>query len=257
MRRLTTALTMAASGMLALAGCSSDGSTGVTAGNPASLDAALAQFSLPVLSSVAASVTGIASPPALDLVPSGCAYAAATQNFVCATVTVGGLTVSETVALFNAAGAPQSAYDASTTASMHMTTSVSGTMPATSVTGPLTVNEHQDLTLSGLLTPTHVMNGTTAVLLSGSVVVAGASQPASENATITMTNLALPAKAGGYPTSGSMTVDETSLLGSLSVQSTVALTFNGTSKVSVTTTVSGHVQNCVIDLTSPSAFTCG
>jgi hypothetical protein len=256
MRRLTTALTMAASGILALAGCSSDSSTGVNASNPTTLDGALAQFSMPSLFSAAASLSGISAPAALDIVPSGCTYAAASQNFVCVTVNVGGMAVSTTVTLYDASGAPQSAYNAATTAAMHVTTSATGTLPATSVTGPLALNEHQDLTLSGLLTPTHVMNGTTAVQLSGSMVMAGASTSVSENSTITMTNLALPATAGGFPSSGSMTVDELSAIGGTSVHTNIALTFNGTSKVGMVTTVSGHVQNCVIDLTSPGAFTC-
>jgi hypothetical protein len=213
------------------------------------------------LSSLAGMATALPSVPSQALVtalPSSCSYVASTSIFVCAPVTVTGLTITQSYKLLDASGKPQSAFDPNTTASIHATNSVAGTISAGG--NNLTIDETQELTLSGLLTNTHTLDGTMTMKMAGTTTVGSTVTPIASTVMMTITNLAVPRSTSGpttYPASGTITSDLTATVNNtVSASVHVEITFNGTSKVAVVMTIGGFVQHCTIDLAN-SAPTCG
>jgi hypothetical protein len=201
---------------------------------------------------------GVPSQALATPLPSNCTYVAATSRFVCPTVTVTGLTITQSYTLLDASGKPQSAFDANTTASIHATNSVAGTLSIEGTT--LTIDEAQDLTLSGLLTDAHTLNGTTTVKMAGTTTTGSTVTPLAINVTLNIKNLVVPRSSAGaktYPASGTITSDVSVTLNNTgSVSTHVELTFNGTSKVQVVVTVGVVTQHCTLDLAT-SASACG
>ena len=116
------------------------------------------------------------------------------------------------------------------------------------------------MTLSGLVTGTHTINGT------GTAHLVGALPDASSfdiRMTSSITSLILPANttpgAQVWPASGTIVVETlATLTGFPPSTSRLTLMFNGTSKVNVTVTEGGFSQTCQVDLATPAQEpTCG
>lgn len=220
-------------------------------------------LALPASTSVSASVA-----PAID--PSRCSYSASTGGFDCPAVTVGGLTVTQSYLLFDAAGKPQSRADRNTTASVRALSTMTGTLSfasgASTPGGTLTVNRRQDMTLSGLLTGRHVLNGTANMMATGTLTVGSSSQPVTLTEQETTAELVLPAATPGdttqhWPRSGSITVDATVGLGggsppAFSTAFRQQMTFNGTSTIAIVTTTAAGTKSCTVDLATKAPPVC-
>lgn len=195
--------------------------------------------------------------PAFD--PGQCTYTAASGFFVCPTLTTNGLTITRMYRLIDGAGNGQSTLDAQTSA-IETKMTVKGTPTSQSqfsTGGPFTIDGNSDMTLSGIRTDKHTLNGVSTTTLSGSFDVNGASVPINSTVVQTTTNLVLPnAKAGQkWPQSGTIILDETSnfLSTGLDVPETthVVMTFNGTSEVTVSITDPFGTSTCHFDMSNP------
>jgi hypothetical protein len=175
----------------------------------------------------------------------GCTFAAG--QFTCPPVTRNGLTINRTVTFKDATGATQSAYDAATTASIHVVASVAGDVSR----GPLTatVARNRDFTISGLAgtETTRTVNGTgTETVTHSAVSASNATRSYSLTGSSTVANVVVPVRAEGvdpWPLSGTITrtytVTHTNGAGNgRTVTRTVVVTFNGTS--TPTATVNGE-----------------
>ena len=227
--------------------CGSD-STGPTNYPPATLDQALAELSIPALSAGGASFVDVgAGAPSLD--PTSCPYSAAVQSFVCTPISESGVTVNQSFTLFNASGGKQGAFDPATTESVRANTTLGGTLVEQGTT--LTVNGQQQLTLSGLVSGPHVLNGTSTISLAGTVEDETSTYPVNITVSTTIANLVLPpnATAQAWPSSGTITVDVNGSIGPVSVsQARTTITFSGTSTVDVTMTGGGLSKSCKVNL---------
>lgn len=223
------------------------------------LSSLLAEMSPSSVSSATAFAMSRAGPlsvvtPAFD--PGQCTYTAASGFFVCPTLTTDGLTVTRMYRLIDAAGNSQLALDAQTSAiETKMTVKGTPISPSQfSTGGPMTIDGSSDMTLSGIGTDKHTLNGVSTTTLSGSFDVNGTSVPIRSTVVQTTTNLVLPnAKAGQrWPQSGTMAFDETSnfLSTSLNTPETthLVMTFNGTSIVTVTITDPFGTSTCHFDM---------
>lgn len=230
-----------------LSACSSDSSVAPNR-QPADLSQVLNEMALPSLSG-ATSLAGapVAGLPAVT--PSSCTYSASTQSFACATVTVSGLTITQSFTLLDASGRPQSTFDAATTASVHLKSTIVGTI--TSDGTSMAIDQAQDLTLSGLLTGIHTLDGTSTTKLDGTVKSGSTSVATTNTVTTTISKLVMPtdtAGANSYPSSGTITVDVETLDNGFSATVHVQVTFNGTSKVGVVISSGLFTQHCIMDL---------
>ena len=247
-------LALAAAAMLA--GCGGDSSVSTTS-TPVDLTRVFSEMSLPAVSGAtraAGGVGGAAGPTApFAGVPKGCSYTLASQSFVCAPITQGGITISQSYTLLNASGAPLASFEPTTLAAVRMQSTIDGTQIGSD---SLVIVGRQDQTLSGLQTSKHVLNGTTTTTLSGAFG-SGRFIPSAEPVTITTksttNDVVIPANsdAKAYPLSGTVALDETISLRNLPPFTTrIVLTFNGTSKVRMT--IDGvAVSGCsTIDLSS-------
>jgi len=239
-----------------VAACGSDSGTGPTATAPVDLATAFSEMSIPGLAAVASIAGGVAT-PAPTGVPSGCSYVATSQNFVCPPISASGITITSNYFLLDAAGHSMSQFDSKTISSLRVKNTIAGTI---SVEGDnFTMEGQQDQTLSGLQMSTHTLNGTSTLNMSGTGSSATIPGAFTIRSTTTITNLVLPAQssASRYPSSGTVTLDQTTSAAGLSLASRMVMTFNGTSKVAVTMTVDGHtIPGCTIDLAS-STPSCG
>lgn len=228
-----------------LAACGSDSSVAPDH-PPADLGAVLSEMTLPSITS--SFVPGApALPSTTALTPSSCSYSATSQSFTCPTVSVSGITIARSFTLLNASGTPQSQFDPATTASVRTTSTTTGTVSSAGAT--ITVDSQDELTLSGLLTGVHVLNGTSVTHMAGTDP--GSATPFTMTMSATIANLVLPATATEqWPKSGQIRMDITdSMLGAAGTEH-IAMTFNGTSKVLVTVTSGSFSFTCTVDLAS-------
>jgi hypothetical protein len=236
--------------------CGSDSSVAPTS-QPITLDQALTELSIPALSAAAESFGGVAA-VAPALVPSRCAFEASSQSFVCMPLTANGLTITQSYTLFSASGAKQPAFDKATTASVRANTAVAGTVLEGGTS--LTIDGQQELTLSGLLTGTHTLDGTSTTHISGTVASGSTQLPLTSTITTKITGLVLPATSGDgqkWPSSGTIVIESSTALGPVTPAVTrLTLTFSGTSTVTVTIVGPGISQTCKVDLAN-KAPTCG
>ena len=245
-----------------MVGCSNDSSLGPSTNQAITLSQLLSEMSLPALSGVASTLSPAAAASAATPVPSTCSYNASSQSFICPTVvTANGLTVTQSYILLEASGKPQSQFDPSTTAAIRTAMSAAGTLTFTgSTSGTLTIAQQQDMTLSGLLTNTHMLNGLSTVHISGAISTGSTTTPGNSTLTMTTTNLVMPPMNGdatAWPTSGTLTEDNTSGDPRSPAPSThLIMTFNGTSQVAVVITIGTKTQQCTIDLAKISALAC-
>src|SRR5206468_1576240 len=176
-----------------------------------------------------------------------CAYSQADQRFDCAAVTVGGLTFTTSYYVLDATGASLTTANATQAAAVRAVTDVTGTLNvAAAGSSKITINKHSDLTLSGLLSGPRVLNGTSTE--HDAITTAAGTTNTTMNIDLasTTSNLVLPsATTTKWPQSGSITSDMTSTfaVGSLpSVTTTThaVLTFNGTSIITIASTIAGR-----------------
>jgi hypothetical protein len=256
---------------VAIAGCGSDGSTapkgGPTSSNPLDLAPIFAQMSIGDVNAIpgTSSVLPLPASAALPvIVPSACTYSSSAGGFTCPTTTFGGLTFTFSYFLYDAAGHPQSAADATTTASVRTVIDGTGTLTISSntVSGTVAIKDHQDMTLSGLLTPTRILNGTGAthfdVTLTGPAPLHAVTDETSTTSNVT---LKAPGTSGpNWPTAGTITTDVTTTTGTgspITFKVHTVVTFNGTGLVTIVSTVNGGVvETCTIDLSGQTAPSC-
>lgn len=209
---------------------------GVAATMGWSLDPASSGVSLNLVASEAPSFA--ASPG------SGCVFNPADGRFDCPpTVNGNGLSVTRSLAFFDASGAPMNHFD-STTASMNVQAALTGVIVTAS--GADTVNGTRDLTASGLLghNTTRIWNGTGNGTHAAYWSDSAASRTAdvSYGSTIADVVVALPRSANPYPLSGTITrvvigtgvVTKGDSVRTVSISRTVTVTFNGTEFASMT-----------------------
>ena len=228
------------------AACGSDSSTAPKV-QPVTLDQALSELSNPVLSAAAASFN-VGTPNLPALAASRCEYQATSQSFTCTPVVASGVTVTQSFTLFDGSGAKQSAFDQATTSAVRANTTVAGTIQGGA--DQLTVDGQQELTLSGLRTATHTLDGTSTMHLASAD--SGFSSEITVNTTIAGLQLP-PLTADGtraWPAAGTITTEiSESFGGDTPDVLQIKITFNGTSKVTVTMTVPGSgAATCTIDL---------
>ena len=227
--------------------CGSD-STSPTNYPPATLDQALAELSIPALSAGGASFVDVGA-GGLSLDPTSCPYSPTVQSFVCSPISESGVTINQSFTLLSASGAKQPAFDPASTNAVRANTTVGGTLAEQGTT--LTVNGQQELTLSGLVSGPHVLNGTSTISLAGTVADETSTYPVNITVTTTIANLVLPPDATSqtWPSSGTITVDVNGSIGPVSVsQARTTIKFNGTSTVDVTVSGGGLSKSCKVDL---------
>lgn len=240
------------------AACNGDNSTGpldTGAAIPSAvLTQALSEMSRPEL--VAFGAMAIAAPvPSLPaLSPSACAYDASTQHFACGSVTVSGLSLTRSYALLTAGGATQSRYDAATTDGVLTDSRLMGTITTPGST--FSIDDQRQLVLTGLLSSTHVLNGSSITHVDGAVTSGGMPISVSSTIKVTIADVTLPAGAK-YPASGTITADATQQVASLRPQAThMVATFNGSSTLSITITGGPAIARCTVDLASAVIPSC-
>lgn len=219
---------------------------------PADLGEVLTEMTIP---SVAASlVPGMPATPTVSApTPSSCSYDAASQRFVCPSVTATGVTFTRWFTLLDVAGTPQSQFDAATTDAVHLNSSLMGTFTANGSSA--IVAGYEDLTLSGLLGGVHTLSGTSLLNVNGTDAASG--NPYILSVSSTIDDLVLPdAPADRWPKSGSVIVHVTHAMAGTTTTSQLTATFSGTSKVNVSLTSGGITVSCLVDLASQNP-TCG
>jgi hypothetical protein len=252
--------------------CGSDSPSAPSSSPPVDLAAAIAQMG-------STSITGIAGAGAMMSVPvttvppavalSACNYSPTMQGFVCPTTTAGGLTFSLSYFLADAAGHVQTQLDTKSTASIRTVIEAIGTvtLPPPGGPGPSTstvaIDDHHDMTMSGLLSTLRTLNGTSK---SHYVLTLTGTTPTLSDMDMTSTtaNVVLPASnanGSAWPKSGTITSDmktvsQVGSLPSLSITIHSVLTFNGTSIVTMAITVRGVTTTCKIDLSGKVAPVC-
>jgi hypothetical protein len=236
------------------ASCASSDTTSPTVDVNALVDqTGVATYSAAALS---ASVPGVtATVPVPSSSTSSCAYSATDQRFNCAPVTVNGLTITRSYALLDASGHSLSISNLAAIASIRSITDIKGTLTGTGTTGTsMTIDRHEDATLTDLLAATHVLNGTATQKLD--FVVTGLTF--SSNETSTTANLRLPSATAAthWPLGGTITTDRTMTISGLpgATTSHEVLAFDGTSVMTLTRTSGSVTTTCKFDLSKPAVL---
>jgi hypothetical protein len=214
----------------------------------ATLDGALSEVTMPALDYASATFSGagIVTPP---IAPSRCEF---DGNSV---------TLNQHYTLLDAAGSRQSAFDGTTTVGVVVNSAVSGT--ATGYIGTnavtLTVDAQQELTLSGLGTAQHKINGT-SLTLTTFTRSDGSEPPLSSTITTKVVDLVVPVPLPGdptpWPTSGMVELTSNTDLGyvipldAANTTTSAAMEFSGSSVVKLTITNQNGTQTCRVDITT-------
>lgn len=237
--------------LVALGSACSD-STGPSTDQPADLSQVLTELQPSLLGSSVSMVSPIPAPNFSAPVPSSCSYDGASKSFVCPNVSISGVTASRSFTLFDASGAPQTAFDRTTTAAVQMKAAFAGTVTSAGTT--LVVDQQQTMTLSGLLTGVHTLNGTSLLHMTGSSGTGAGAIPINATISMTITNLVLPRSSSGsqWPQSGTMAATITDA--ELGSPLTVSIAFNGTSTATMTVTMDGFTTTSTIDLANPGSI---
>lgn len=238
---------VSAAAVAAVVACGGD-STGPTSSSPPTLNQALAELSIPALAVGGLALAGIDG-PAPSLNPSACTYSAAEQGFVCAPISRGGITITQSFTLYGAAGL-QSSFDPASTSSIHTSALVSGSSVGQGTS--LTVSGRQETTLAGLVSGRHLLNGWSAIRIGGTVSDETSTYDVNVTVNTSMIDLLLPTDADGaavWPKSGTITGDITGSIGPAYLNQHTEITFmiGSTALVSVTGT-GGGAKACKVDL---------
>lgn len=240
--RLTVLAALTASALLA---CSDDDP--LTAPGDITLEEALDELNtVGIYAGAGLETVGMAAPVASFPAGENCALDAATMFFVCPERTVNGLAANRRYQLLDASGTPLGAFDPATVSGIRSISDVSGAITTTGPSpGTITIDSHDEQTLTGLRTATRVVNssGTSDFSLEAN------GQTSTYTTSRTVTNLVLPSVPGPdrYPTSGTVTTTGTSAFGTF----TSTMTFNGTSTVTIVTVIGGQSQTCTLNLQTP------
>jgi hypothetical protein len=226
----------------------------------ATLDGALSEVTMPALDYASATFSGagIVTPP---IAPSRCEFDGNSATFICGPLTGNGLTLNQHYTLLDAAGSRQSAFDGTTTVGVVVNSAVSGT--ATGYIGTnavtLTVDAQQELTLSGLGTAQHKINGT-SLTLTTFTRSDGSEPPLSSTITTKVVDLVVPVPLPGdptpWPTSGMVELTSNTDLGyvipldAANTTTSAAMEFSGSSVVKLTITNQNGTQTCRVDITT-------
>ena len=236
--------------------CGGD-STGPTSNQPATLSQALAELTIPALAVGGLSLVDIDA-PAASLDPTTCPYSAEVQSFVCAPISEGGITIEQSFTLLSASGAKQSAFDPASTASVRAITSVDGTVVKPGIS--LAVDGEQEITLSGLVSGPHVLDGWATDVITGTVEDETATYPVSIRVNTSIAELVLPAHEAGsarvWPNSGRITAYVNGSVGPLPVSQQTVILFRGTSEANVSVSSGILSKTCRVDLAVSQAV-CG
>lgn len=258
-------IVVATAAALFAAACS-DSPSSPTTSSSLDVGAALAEIGRGTPTAVRGEMGASALGAGAPIVPSACSYVAATQNFSCPPVNANGLTITVSYTLLDAAGHSQSTPDAATTAAIRTVSTVKGTTTvsgASSFTGTLTIDRTDDMTLSGLLSGVHTLNGTGAGTSESVLTINGLNVHTSTTDRSTTTNVVLPRSGSGsaWPVSGTIASDQTlvSATGSspsLTTNIHTVVTFNGSSNITLVVTVGGTTINCTLNLSNPAPSAC-
>jgi hypothetical protein len=179
-----------------------------------------------------------------------CAFTASSSSFVCPSTTVNGITFSRFFQLLDASGAPQSEFSRATTAAVRVVTDVDGVITATTggTTTTIDLTAHQDATLSGLLTGTHILNANGT----GNAEINGGGLDHDITTTQTVTNLHLPRHDDDnrYPQSGTIATNAVVTAPGFSSTTSATLTFDGSDKAKLVIMAFGITRDCTIDLSN-------
>lgn len=236
--RISRVLAVAALG--ALVACGADSATGPTSADLSSVLGELSPSSIPG-GSVTVAMNGVPSTSAIT--PSACAFSSSSQSFTCPTITTSGFTIARSFTLLDASGAPQSAYDKSTTAAVRVNSTVNGGAMEVGVA------DTSVMTLSGLLGGTHTLDGVDHAHLTGNL----ATGIVTTDVSTTIAGLVIPAQKGAYPPAGTITTTSALASSPTASATTIKLTFSGTSKVAVVITTALTTKSCTLDLANPAA----
>lgn len=230
--------------------CGGD-STGPTSSPAGVLNQALAELTIPALTAGGGlSLVDIDTPALTSMDPTTCPYSAEFQRFVCAPSSANGITMKQSFILWSASGARQSAFDPATTATVSTIAAVNGTVvkPGTS----LSVNGQQEVTLSGLASAPHVLDGYSSSQVAGTVTDETSTYPVNVRINTSIFNLVLPANEAGssqvWPSSGTITGTIDGTFGPLSVNQSTSILFTGTSTVRISVRSGLATKNCTVDL---------
>ncbi len=188
----------------------------------------------------------------------GCGYQAASQSFVCRTLSSDGMTFERSFILFDAGGSRQSEFRRGVTASVRTISHLSGTVTAPSFTQAIDVAD--DRTVSGLLGTRHVLDGTSSATMQGTLAEqpgSSAQLPVRMTSTSVIESLALPSKDRQWPGPGTIRMAGTVEFGAEPASSySMQAAFDGTRCVTITYVIDGSTQTMTVDLSNPSALTC-
>ena len=263
MRSLSVKALVAAVATAALTACGSDSPTATS--QQLDLNTAISQMAAGNASSYAGASALFGAPlgTTAALVPGSCAYSATVQGFSCPARTANGLTITGTFYLYDAAGASLTTVDPTRAASLRTVTDVQGTTSmGNEFPGTMTLDQHSDMTMSGLLGATRTLNGTSTGHIDEKMVMAMADTLHSVTDMTTVTrDLVLPAPGATdhYPKSGSITANmtESGMLGdTTSFKSTMVMTFDGTSIVTITMTDDLGTSVCKFDMKGTAMPVC-
>jgi len=228
--------------------CGGD-STGPTSSQAPTLSQALAELTIPALAVDGLSLVDIDT-PAASLDPTTCPYSAEVQSFVCAPISANGITIKQSFTLLSVTGAKQPAFDPTTTASVKATTAVAGTVVQPGIS--LAVDGQQEITLSGLVSGPHVLDGWTTAQILGTVDEETATYPVSMRVNTSLFELVLPAHEAGsarvWPSSGRITGHVDGTVGPLPVNQQTVILFSGTSVALVSVSSGIQSKSCKVDL---------
>jgi hypothetical protein len=226
---------------LVLAACNSSTAPD---GNEGSLEDALARLNeVESLASPGTTMMGGMVAPSSGTNP--CPYNASNHRFECSPTSHGGLTVSRYYVLLDGGGNPLSQWG-SDVAAIRNVTDLSGTV--TSI-GTMHVTAHDESTLSGLGTSRHTLTGT------GTATTTVELESTSITSTTTRTtSIVLPDRQSSnvYPTG---TITMTSRVVGQAPATTMTMTYNGTSIVTMVMSLAGGTTiTCTHDLSAPGSL---
>jgi len=236
----TRALALAAAAAT-LAACSDS-----TAPEPATLDGVLGDVAaIEEYAAMGALAGGAPGLPSHGAAWDSCTYTASSQSFVCAPVTSGGMTMTRSFQLLNAAGTPQSAFNPATINAVRTTLDVSGSLQGSSQIS-MAMEHHSEQTVGGLLGATRSVNGQSSTR---TILVSGASTDTLHTTTTTALTLPRPTSAAQrvYPT-GTVTTVMTGG-GAMGAGVSMTTTFNGTSTATISMSLGGGLTStCTVNL---------
>jgi hypothetical protein len=183
-------------------------------------------------------MTGVSAPP-----PEACPFDATTEFFICPERSHEGIVMNRRYQLLDASGSSLPSFDAATVFGIRSIVDASGTMQRPGLNGStltLTIEAHDDQTLTGLGTATRTVNGTGT----SEITTTHDGQTRTTTSTRTTENLVLPSGPGAYPPSG--TISNTATSEGMTFSST--MTFNGTSTVTIVFSFNGVTNTCTYDL---------